>query len=153
MGKVYLAQHPRLPRRDALKVLPASVSRDDEYRARFEREADIAATLAQHPHIVGVHDRGEFNGQLWIAMDYVDGTDAAELLTSYPHGLPAAPGPRHRHRWAGRWTTRINASCCATSNTVQLHPDGPSGIRRAADLVVGGLRYAAHRRFSGADGI
>lgn len=87
MGEVYLAQHPRLPRRDALKVLPASVSRDDEYRARFEREADIAATL-WHPHIVGVHDRGEFNGQLWIAMDYVDGTDAAELLTSYPHGLP-----------------------------------------------------------------
>lgn len=87
MGEVYLAQHPRLPRRDALKVLPASVSRDDEYRARFEREADIAATL-WHPHIVGVHDRGEFHGQLWIAMDYVDGTDAAELLTSYPHGLP-----------------------------------------------------------------
>lgn len=87
MGEVYLAQHPRLPRRDALKVLPATVSRDDEYRARFEREADIAATL-WHPHIVGVHDRGEFNGQLWIAMDYVDGTDAAELLASYPHGLP-----------------------------------------------------------------
>jgi len=87
MGEVYLAQHPRLPRRDALKVLPASVTRNSEYRARFEREADIAATL-WHPHIVGVHDRGEFNGQLWIAMDYVDGTDAAALLRSYPSGLP-----------------------------------------------------------------
>jgi serine/threonine-protein kinase len=87
MGEVYLAQHPRLPRRDALKVLPATVSSDPEYRARFEREADIAATL-WHPHIVGVHDRGEFHGQLWIAMDYVDGTDAAELLAKYPHGLP-----------------------------------------------------------------
>ncbi len=87
MGEVYLAQHPRLPRRDALKVLPASVSSDGEYRARFEREADIVATL-WHPHIVGVHDRGEFNGQLWIAMDYVDGTDTAELLATYPQGLP-----------------------------------------------------------------
>lgn len=87
MGEVYLAQHPRLPRRDALKVLPATVSSDPEYRARFEREADIAATL-WHPHIVGVHDRGEFNNQLWIAMDYVDGTDASELLAKYPHGLP-----------------------------------------------------------------
>jgi serine/threonine-protein kinase len=87
MGEVYLAQHPRLPRRDALKVLPASVSGDDEYRARFEREADIAATL-WHPHIVGVHDRGEFDGQLWIAMDYVDGTDAGDLLRSRPDGLP-----------------------------------------------------------------
>ena len=87
MGEVYLAQHPRLPRQDALKVLPASVSGDTEYRARFEREADIAATL-WHPHIVGVHDRGEFDGQLWIAMDYVDGTDAGDLLKSYPTGLP-----------------------------------------------------------------
>ncbi|KAA0108636.1 serine/threonine-protein kinase [Mycolicibacterium sp. P1-5] len=87
MGEVYLAQHPRLPRHDALKVLPASVSSDAEYRARFEREADIAATL-WHPHIVGVHDRGEFDGQLWIAMDYVDGNDAADLLTKFPSGLP-----------------------------------------------------------------
>ncbi|BBZ16379.1 serine/threonine-protein kinase [Mycolicibacterium gadium] len=87
MGEVYLAQHPRLPRRDALKVLPASVSADHEYRERFDREADIAATL-WHPRIVGVHDRGEFQGQLWISMDYVEGTDAACLLRqSYPDGM------------------------------------------------------------------
>ena len=90
MGEVYLAQHPRLPRRDALKVLPASVSADDEYRQRFNREADIAATL-WHPHIVGVHDRGEFEGQLWISMDYVDGTDAARLLRErFPKGMAKA---------------------------------------------------------------
>ncbi len=89
MGEVYLAQHPRLPRQDALKVLRATVSADGEYRERFEREADIAATL-WHPHIVGVHDRGEFDGQLWISMDYVDGTDAAQLLRErYPNGMPA----------------------------------------------------------------
>ena len=90
MGEVYLAQHPRLPRRDALKVLPASVSADDEYRQRFNREADIAATL-WHPHIVGVHDRGEFEGQIWISMDYVEGTDAGRLLRErYPNGMPNA---------------------------------------------------------------
>jgi serine/threonine-protein kinase len=90
MGEVYLAQHPRLPRRDALKVLPESVSADSEYRQRFNREADIAATL-WHPHIVGVHDRGDFDGQLWISMDYVDGTDAARLLRErYPNGMPKA---------------------------------------------------------------
>ncbi|HYJ56254.1 MAG TPA: serine/threonine protein kinase, partial [Mycobacterium sp.] len=72
MGEVYLAQHPRLPRQDALKVLPATVSADAEYRQRFNREADIAATL-WHPHIVGVHDRGEYDGQIWISMDYVEG--------------------------------------------------------------------------------
>jgi serine/threonine protein kinase, bacterial len=90
MGEVYLAQHPRLPRRDALKVLPASLTGDQEYRQRLSREADIAAEL-WHPHIVGIHDRGEFEGQLWLSMDYVEGTDAAELLRSrYPSGMPKA---------------------------------------------------------------
>ncbi|ART69773.1 serine/threonine protein kinase [Mycobacterium dioxanotrophicus] len=88
MGEVYLAQHPRLPRRDALKVLPTAVSADGEYRERFNREADIAASL-WHPHIVAIHDRGESQGQLWISMDYVDGTDAAKALRErYPGGMP-----------------------------------------------------------------
>jgi serine/threonine protein kinase, bacterial len=88
MGEVYLAQHPRLPRYDALKVLSATVCADSEYRERFNREADIAATL-WHQHIVEVHDRGDVDGQLWISMDYVEGTDAHRLLTeSYPDGMP-----------------------------------------------------------------
>ncbi|WP_326548034.1 serine/threonine-protein kinase [Mycolicibacterium sp. ND9-15] len=88
MGEVYLAQHPRLPRLDALKILTASATVDEEFRARFNREADLAATL-WHPHVVGVHDRGEFNGRLWISMDYVDGTDAGQLLRDrYPAGMP-----------------------------------------------------------------
>ena len=88
MGEVYLAQHPRLPRRDALKVLSAAVCSESEYRKRFNREADIAATL-WHPHIVEVHDRGDVDGQLWISMDYVEGTDAARLLAeSYQDGMP-----------------------------------------------------------------
>jgi serine/threonine protein kinase, bacterial len=87
MGEVYLAQHPRLPRRDALKVLSASVCAESEYRQRFNREADIAATL-WHPHIVEVHDRGDVDGQLWISMDYVEGTDACRLLFDrYPDGM------------------------------------------------------------------
>jgi serine/threonine protein kinase len=89
MGEVYLAEHPRLPRHNALKVLPAAVSADPDYRARFEREADLASKL-WHPHIVSVHDRGEHEGQLWISMDYVDGVDAAHLLDRrYPDGMPA----------------------------------------------------------------
>jgi serine/threonine protein kinase, bacterial len=88
MGEVYLAQHPRLPRLDALKVLSATVCADDEYRQRFNREAEIAATL-WHPHIVEVHDRGDVGGQLWISMDYVEGTDAGRLLAEeYPKGMP-----------------------------------------------------------------
>lgn len=88
MGEVYLAQHPRLPRRDALKLLPRDISGDHTFRGRFEREADLASTL-WHPHIVGVHDRGNFGGQLWISMDFVDGVDAAHLMADrYPDGMP-----------------------------------------------------------------
>lgn len=90
MGQVYLAKHPRLNRHDALKILPAELSADADYRRRFEREADLAASL-WHPHIVGVHDRGEFDGRLWLSMDYVDGADAAALRRDrYPTGLPRA---------------------------------------------------------------
>src|ERR1700743_1089624 len=76
MGAVYLAQNPTLPRRDALKVRSAELSRDQEFRARFVREADVAARL-DHPNIVSIYRRGETDdGQLWIAMTYVAGTDA-----------------------------------------------------------------------------
>lgn len=88
MGEVYLAQHPRLPRHDALKIMPAALTGDAQYRDRFNREADIAASL-WHPHIVGLHDRGEYEGRLWIAMDYVDGTDAARHVRErHPGGMP-----------------------------------------------------------------
>ena len=88
MGEVYLVQHPRLPRQEALKVLRPDLSSDPSFRERFIREADLAAGL-RHPHIVGIHDRGEHDGQLWIAMDYIDGTDTAHLLDQkYPAGMP-----------------------------------------------------------------
>lgn len=88
MGEVYLVRHPRLPRYEALKVLRGDWSADPDFRARFVREADMAAGLS-HPHIVGVHDRGEDQGQLWISMDYIEGTDLLALMRErYPQGLP-----------------------------------------------------------------
>ncbi len=89
MGEVYLAHHPRLARHDALKVLTAAAADDREYRERFDREADVVASL-WHPHIVGVHDRGDHDGRLWISMDYVEGTDAAAMIAGHPQGLPPA---------------------------------------------------------------
>ena len=79
MGQVFLVQHPRLPRQDALKLLDTGVSRNDDFKARFQREADLLAQLS-HPNIVTLHDRGEFEDRLWITMEYIDGTDASELL-------------------------------------------------------------------------
>ncbi|WP_413232646.1 serine/threonine-protein kinase [Mycolicibacterium sp. 050158] len=88
MGEVYLVQHPRLPRHDALKILRSDISADADFVERFNREADLAAKL-WHPHIVGIHDRGKYRGRLWISMDFVDGTDAAASMKEHhPHGMP-----------------------------------------------------------------
>lgn len=85
MGEVYLARHPRLPRRVALKVLGPEFASDQEVRARFEREAELIARL-DHPAIVAVYDRGVDEGRLWIAMQFVDGMDAGAL-----HSAKLAP--------------------------------------------------------------
>ncbi|WP_240771614.1 bifunctional serine/threonine-protein kinase/ABC transporter substrate-binding protein [Nocardia sp. CS682] len=78
MGSVYLARHPRLPRRIALKLLSTELHTNDEMRARFEREAELVARL-DHPNIVAVYDRGVDDGIRWISMQYVDGIDAGAL--------------------------------------------------------------------------
>ncbi|MEP9415227.1 protein kinase [Gordonia sp. VNQ95] len=88
MGEVYLAQHPRLPRQDAVKVLAQALQHDVTFRERFNREADIAAGLL-HPSIVPLYDRGESEGRLWISMAYIDGSDVASMLRENPaHRLP-----------------------------------------------------------------
>ncbi|MFT4127856.1 MAG: serine/threonine-protein kinase [Gordonia sp. (in: high G+C Gram-positive bacteria)] len=90
MGSVYLARHPRLPRNQALKVLAPSLGVDPTLRERFTREAELSAQL-DHPNIVTVQDAGASGatgdagesargGLMWIAMQYVDGTDAAKIL-------------------------------------------------------------------------
>lgn len=79
MGVVYRAFDPRLERRVALKLLPAERSDDGRFRARFVRESRQAAAI-EHPSIVPVHDAGEADGVLYIAMRYVEGTDLRRLL-------------------------------------------------------------------------
>ena len=79
MGTVYVAHQSQLQRRVALKLLNEQLSSDADFRRRFTQEAILAARLS-HPNIVSIHDQGQAQGQLWIAMQYVDGTDAAGAL-------------------------------------------------------------------------
>ncbi|WP_280435316.1 serine/threonine-protein kinase [Nocardia carnea] len=87
MGSVYLGQHPSLPRQDAIKVLSEELSLDPEFRARFEREANLTAGL-DHANIVSVYNRGEEDSRLWIAMQYVPGADAADEARQGPAFMP-----------------------------------------------------------------
>jgi len=79
MGSVYLATHERLGRRVALKVIAPELAHDDDFRARFLREARLAASL-DHPHVVPVYDAGEVDGVLFIAMRYVRGSTLHQVL-------------------------------------------------------------------------
>jgi len=81
MGTVFLARSPDLPRYESLKVLNKELSDDADFQARFLREADVIAQLT-HPNIVTVYRRGRDDGHLWIAMEYVPGTDADTALRS-----------------------------------------------------------------------
>jgi serine/threonine protein kinase len=79
MADVWLAEDTHLQRQVALKVLHKRFAQDREFVERFRREAESAAGL-QHPNIVSVYDRGEFEGTYYIAMQYVDGPTLKGLI-------------------------------------------------------------------------
>lgn len=144
MGTVYRARHPSLPRSNALKILGAEYSRDPEFRARFKREADIAASL-DHPNVVTIYDRGETeDGSLWIAMQYVRGSDAdkesragrmtarraVHIITEVAKALDYA----HRRKVLHRDIKPANLLLGPNDERIFL---GDFGIARAVDDAVG----------------
>ena len=81
MADVWLAEDTHLQRRVALKVLHRRFAQDREFVERFRREAESAAGL-QHPNVVAVFDRGEFEGTYYIAMQYVEGPTLKSVIDS-----------------------------------------------------------------------
>ena len=81
MADVWLAEDTHLQRQVALKVLHRRFAQDREFVERFRREAESAAGL-QHPNIVAVYDRGEFEGTYYIAMQYIEGPTLKAMIDS-----------------------------------------------------------------------
>ena len=79
MGVVYRALDPLLGRYVAIKVMSQGIASDQELRDRFLREARAAGSL-QHPNIITIYDFGEADGSLYIAMEYVEGSDLSEIM-------------------------------------------------------------------------
>jgi CheY-like chemotaxis protein len=79
MGVVYAATDLALDRRVALKLIAPAHTRDQVFRARFERECRLAASL-DHPNLVTVFHAGEERGRLYVTMRFIDGTDLRALL-------------------------------------------------------------------------
>jgi serine/threonine-protein kinase len=79
MGEVYEAEDTRKHRLVALKLISPEFSGNPVFRARLQREADAAGRLTE-PHVVPIHDYGEIDGQLYLEMRLIDGTDLASVL-------------------------------------------------------------------------
>jgi len=88
MGQVYKAEHRRMKRIVAIKMLPRSMMKDAAAAARFQREVEAAARL-QHPNIVAAHDADESHGIHFLVMEYVEGSDLSALVKKNGPFAPA----------------------------------------------------------------
>src|SRR3954451_13070839 len=79
MGRVYRGTQMALDRLVALKVIMPELAGDADFRARFEREAHLSASI-DHPNVIPVYEAGEADGRLFIAMRWVEGTDLRSLI-------------------------------------------------------------------------
>ena len=120
MGVVYLAEDERLHRKVALKFLPPTMAQDAHARARLLREAQAASAL-DHPNVATVHDVGEWNGQLFIAMPFYDG----ETLRS---ASSAARSPSATRRASRR---QIASGLAAAHRAGIVAPRSQAGQRHA----------------------
>jgi serine/threonine protein kinase len=87
MGDVYEAEDTVNDRTVALKLLPPHLSCDAVYRERLQAEARVAS-LIDDPHVVPIHDFGEIDGQLYVDMQLIDGTDLGTIMRRQGHISP-----------------------------------------------------------------
>ena len=79
MGRVYRATQMGLNRQVALKLIMPELATEPDFRARFERESRLTASI-EHPNVIPVYEAGDAEGQLFIAMRWVEGTDLRSVI-------------------------------------------------------------------------
>jgi serine/threonine kinase PknH len=96
MGEVYEAEHTVKQWTVGLKLMSRTFSQDPVFRKRMEREARITGRLLE-PHVVPIHDYGEIDGQLFLEMRLIEGTDLDSMLEE--HGALTPPRAVAGHTW------------------------------------------------------
>jgi serine/threonine protein kinase len=168
MGVVYLAEHRRLKRKVALKVLAPELAEDERFRERFVQESELAGSL-DHAHIVDIFDAGDARGLLYIAMRFVDGTDlkalievegpleperAASLISQVAGALDSAHarGLIHRDVKPANVLVSIDPDgaehCYLTDFGLTKRPDQTTGLTKTGQFM-GSVDYAAPEQFEG----
>jgi serine/threonine-protein kinase len=134
MGTVYIAEQVSTGRRVALKVLAPELTRSEDFRTRFIRESRYASSL-HHPNIVRVHEVGEDAGALYMAMEYVQGSDLKSLLAT-----EVVLEPAH----AVAILAQIASALDAVHATGVLHRDVKPGNVIVARATGGGVEERAY---------
>src|SRR6516164_2933690 len=83
MGEVYRARDLKLKREVAIKILPEEFSRDPDRMARFQREAEVLASL-NHPNVAAIYDLKETDGTRYIVLELVEGETLADRIVRGP---------------------------------------------------------------------
>ncbi len=162
MAVVYRARHVPLKREVALKLIAPEYSSDPEFRTRFQRECEAAASV-QHPNVVSVYHAGEEDGSLYVTMRFVEGTDLAHVLADEGRLAPeravelveqvaAALDAAHRrglvHRDVKPGNVLIDASGQALLTDFGVHKDlRADNAQTVAGGFVGTFDYAAPEQF------
>ena len=167
MGEVYKAYDTQRDRYVALKLLPGALSGDQEYLTRFQRESQVVARL-RDPHVIPIHDFGEIDGQLFIDMRLVDGTDlgtqlaasgpiapqrAAYIVSQIAEALDAAHADHLVHRDIKPSNILVTPSdfvYVVDFGIARLMGSGQTALT-VTGATIGTLNYMAPERFTGGD--
>ena len=166
MGVVYRAVDLRLNRRAALKVITPALSADEDFRRRFQRESELAASVQQQ-NVVTIYQAGEADGLLYVTMALIEGTDlrglitergridlgtSAAIVTQVAAALDAAHASGLVHRDVKPANVLISASAplhvYLTDFGLTKRTSSQSGLTRTG-LFVGTIDYAAPEQIKG----
>lgn len=118
MAEVYLAEDHRLDRQVAIKVLPAALALQENFRARFEREARAAARL-QHPHILPIYDYGQQDNFTYLVMPYITDGSLAQAINNARGLVPLNK--------VVQWTEEMGSALQYAHNQGIIHRDVKPG--------------------------